>query len=43
MEGGWASTALAHPQTTPIPHARPGEGYICCLWVVQGQYNSQIV
>ena len=40
-EGGRAGTALAHPPTTPIPHARPGVGYICGLWVLQGRYNSQ--
>ena len=33
-EGGRAGTALAHPPTTPIPHARPGVGYICGLWVL---------
>ena len=31
-EGGRTGTALAHPLTTPIPHARPGMGYICGLW-----------
>ena len=40
-EGGWAGTALAHPPTTPIPHAWPGVGYICGLWVLPGQYNSK--
>ena len=34
-------TALAHPPTTPIPHAWPGVGYICGLWVLPGRYNSQ--
>ena len=32
-EGGRTGTALAHPPTTPIPHARPVMGYICGLWV----------
>ena len=32
-EGGRTGTALAHPLTTPIPHARLGVGYICGLWV----------
>ena len=40
-EGGRAATALAHPPTNPIPHALPGMGYICGLWVLLGQYNSQ--
>ena len=39
--GGGAGTALAHLLTTPIPHARPGVGYICGLWVLPGWYNSQ--
>ena len=39
--GGRAGKTLAHPLTTPIPHARPGVGYICCLWVLLGWYNSQ--
>ena len=39
--GGNAGTALAHPPTTPITHARPGVGYICGLWVLPAQYNSQ--
>ena len=38
---GRAGTALVHPPTTPIPHARPGVGYICGLWVLPGRYNSQ--
>ena len=33
-EGGRAGTALAHPPTTPIPHARPGVGYIIHMWSV---------
>ena len=40
-EGGRAFPALAHPPTTPIPHAQPGVGYICGLWVLPGRYNSQ--
>ena len=40
-EGGWAGTALPHPPTTPIPHAWPGVGFICGLWVLPGQFNSQ--
>ena len=28
-------TALAHPPTTPVPHAR-----LCGLWVPLGRYNS---
>ena len=24
-EGGWAGTAPAHPLTTPIPYAQPGQ------------------
>ena len=35
------STALAHPPTTPIPHAQLGVGYIHGLWVLPGQYKSQ--
>ena len=37
----WAQPALAHPPTTPSPHARPGVGYICGLWVLPGRYNRQ--
>ena len=40
-EGGRAGTALLYPPTTPIPHARPGVGYICRLWVLAGRYNRQ--
>ena len=36
-----ACTALTHPPTTPIPHAQPGVGYICGLWVLPGRFNSQ--
>ena len=39
--GGQAGTALVHPPTTPIPRAQPGLGYICSLWVLPGQHNSQ--
>ena len=39
--GGRAGNALAHPPTTPIPHARPGVGYICGLWVLPGRYSNQ--
>ena len=40
-KGGRAGTALVHHLTTPIPHAGPGVGYICGLWVLLGWYNSQ--
>ena len=33
-------TALAHPLTTPIPHARPSVGYICGLWVLPGRAGT---
>lgn len=40
-DGGQASSALAHPPTTSIPHTRPGVGCICGLWVLQARNNSQ--
>ena len=30
---GWTGIALAHPLTTPIPHARPGMGNRGGPWV----------
>ena len=45
-EGGRAGTALAHPLTTPIPHARPGVGYIWSVGAagtVQQPEQTQIV
>ena len=35
--------ALAHHQTTPIPHAQPDVVYIlvCGLWLLPGRYNIQ--
>ena len=29
------------PPPAPIPHARLGVGFICGLWVLPGQFNSQ--
>ena len=29
------------PSDHPIPHARPGVGYVCGLWVLPGRYNIQ--
>ena len=31
--------ALVHPPTTLNPHARPGLGYICGLWVLLCRYH----